>query len=338
MQIWMLVVGVALVALAVYDAVSTTLASSSAAGPVTGRVGRGLWSLARRLAGGPRSPVLTVAGPVILLTTIIVWVLLLWIGWWCVFMADGDAIVSASTLEPASWSERVYYTAYTLFTLGNGDFKPTGAVWQIATGLSVANGLGLVTMAITYVIPVMTAVTERRQQASSIHGLGATAQGILVNAWDGESLRFLDQPLLRFAEDVNRTAQRHLTYPILHFFHSKDRSDEFAVSVTAFDEALTIVSLAVDEEARPHSAAVSAARHAIGRLLMIIEASFHDAAPQPPPPPDLEPLRRAGVPVVDDHRFHTALAEVDGRRRVLYGFATGSTWPWDAAAETVSPS
>lgn len=327
----MLIAGVALIALVVYDAISTTLVASSAAGPLTARVGGGVWWLARRLGAGPHSRTVTAAGPTILLMTIVAWMSMLWVGWWLVFSADVDAVVATASGRPADAWDRVYFAGYTVFTLGVGDFRPSGRVWQFATGLSVANGLAMVTLAITYSIPVVTAVTERRQQAATMTGLGSSAQELLVSAWDGSSLRFLDAPLMNFADDINRTAQRHLTYPILHFFHSPDRTDEFAMSVTALDEALTITLTAIPEAARPHSAAVKTARAAIGRLLGILEASFHDAAEQVPPAPDLTPLRAAGIPVVDDAVFHGRLGEHDERRRMLLGFATNSGWPWAGA-------
>ncbi|MBW3561971.1 MAG: two pore domain potassium channel family protein [Actinobacteria bacterium] len=276
---------------------------------------------------------MTLAGPIVLVVTVVLWMGLLWVGWSLVFGADASSVVTTSTERPAGNWDRVYYTAYTLFTLGNGEFKPSGAGWQIATGLAVANGLGLATLAITYMIPVMTAVTERRQQGATISGIGTSAQDLLVHAWNGDDLRFLDQPLLRFAEEINRTAQRHLTYPILHFFHSRHRSDEFAVSIATLDEALTIITVAVDDAVRPHPAAVRAARRAIGRLLGIIQASFSEVADRPPPPPDLQPLRDAGLPVVDDERFRQLLSRYDERRRALYGFTTGSTWPWREAVD-----
>ncbi|MBW3663679.1 MAG: two pore domain potassium channel family protein [Actinobacteria bacterium] len=335
----MLIAGVALIAVVVYDAISTTLVANSAAGPLTARVGGGLWWLAKRIGAGPHSRIVAAAGPAILVTTILIWMSMLWVGWWLVFSADVDAVVATASGRPADGWDRVYFAGYTVFTLGVGDFRPSGRVWQFATGLSVANGLAMATLAITYSIPVVTAVTERRQQAATITGLGSTAQELLVSVWDGSSLRFLDAPLMSFAADINRTAQRHLTYPILHFFHSPDRSDEFALSVTALDEALTITITAVREDARPHAAAVKTARAAIGRLLGILETSFHDAAEHVPPAPDLTPLRAAGIPVVDDALFHDRLAVHDERRRILLGFATSSSWPWAGAVVTsVEPS
>jgi hypothetical protein len=40
-------------------------------------------------------------------------------------------------------------------------------------------------------------------------------------------------------------------------------------------------------------------------------------APSGPPPHDLAPRRAAGVPLVDDQRFHAELRRLDRRRRAL---------------------
>lgn len=331
MQVWMLLGGIVIVAAAVVDALSTTLAASSAAGPITARVGGGCWRLLRRLAGGPESPVMAVAGPATVLVTVGAWLLLLWLGWTLVLASHPDAIVASATGTPAGWWARAYFAAYSLFTLGLGDYIPAGAPWQIATSLALINGLGLTTLAITYLIPVVSAVTERRQQASTIAALGQDAQSIVLNAWDGSTLRFLDQHLLLISQEILRTAQRHLSYPILHFYHSRSRSQEFAVSVAALDEALTMIEHATDEAVRPHRAAIRMARNAIRELLAIIESTFHEPADQTPPPPDLAPLRSAGIPLVTDPEFAARIDELDDHRSRLLAFVVGSTWPWDAA-------
>ncbi len=138
----MLALGAAIVAVAVLDALSTTLAASTAAGPITARIGGGLWRLGRRLASGPRSALMVVMGPAIVVATVATWLLLLWIGWTLVFVADPSAVVSATTREPADWWARSYFAAYSLFTLGLGDYVPQGAPWQLATSLALVNGLG----------------------------------------------------------------------------------------------------------------------------------------------------------------------------------------------------
>ncbi len=86
-------------------------------------------------------------------------------------------------------------------------------------------------------------------------------------------------------------------------YHSRSRQQEFAVSVAALDEALTIISQAVDPAVRPHPGATTAARNAIEQLLAVVESTFHEPAGEVPPPPDLSGLREAGIPVAGDHEF-----------------------------------
>lgn len=55
------------------------------------------------------------------------------------------AVRDAANGEPAGLVDRLYFTGYTVFTLGNGDFKPGSGIWQIATGAAAGTGLFLVT-------------------------------------------------------------------------------------------------------------------------------------------------------------------------------------------------
>lgn len=97
-------------------------------------------------------------------------------------------------------------------------------------------------------------------------------------------LHYLEDRLFNFAEEINRIAQGHLTDPILHFSHSGHRVDEFAVSLTALDEAMTILQFGVNEGG-PHPQAVGSTRRAVKRLLKIVNANFHEATDETPPVP-----------------------------------------------------
>lgn len=159
MSLVTIVAGLGLLGVLAYDALSTTLGMTTPAGPLTARTARRWWQLARRLARGPHSLLLSVTGPFILVMTFTTWVLLLWAGWTLVFSAVPEAVVSSASGAPADTLSRIYFAAYTTFTLGIGDYVPQGGVWQLATSLSVISGLALTTTAITYLVPVVTAVT-----------------------------------------------------------------------------------------------------------------------------------------------------------------------------------
>ncbi|MFC6757040.1 ion channel [Halomicroarcula sp. GCM10025894] len=118
-----LLAGLSLLCLAIADLLWTTLWVEGGAGPLTARAMRWTWH-GVRLVGHRRRHLLTVAGPVVLLLSITLWLGLLWAGWTLVFAGVEDAITDTLGPGPISWTERLYFVGYSLFTLGNGDFAP----------------------------------------------------------------------------------------------------------------------------------------------------------------------------------------------------------------------
>ncbi len=321
----MLVVGSLLLAVVFCDVVATTLSTGAAAGPVTARIGPGWWRLARRLARTATSPLIVVSGPVVILLTLGVWLALLWGGWALVFSADPDAVVSTSTQTPASGWSRVYYSAFTVFTLGVGDYIPNGQPWEVLTGVAVLSGLGLTTLAITYLVPVVSAVTARRVQAITIAGMGPTSQDIIISAHRDHGFDHLDHRLQTLSDQMVQTAERHLSYPVMHYFHSADRDVDLRVQLYALDEAVSLLQHAVAPDVAPHPAVLEGVRHAVQQV--IHRATDEPAGGDPPPPPCLTPLREAGIPAVEDDTFATRLVDLAPHRRRLLSFARESLWP-----------
>lgn len=328
----MLAVGVLLLAAVSYDVLSTTLSFGSAAGPITSRVGRAWWEVARRVARGPESPIMSSTGPVVIVLTIGVWLAMLWGGWTLVFSADPDAVLSSSTRTPAAGWSRLYYAGFTVFTLGVGDYIPNGRPWEVLTAVAVMSGLGLTTMAITYLVPVVSAVTARRVQANTIAGLGPTPQDIVIGAHRGHGFDYLDHRLPSLADSLLETAERHLAYPVLHFFHSGNRHVDLRVQAVALDETISILQHGVDPASAPHPQTLESVRHAVSQL--ILRATGEPADGPPPPPPDLSRLREAGISTVSDETFAERLAELEGHRRRLASFANESLWAVPTEAET----
>ena len=79
-----------------------------------------------------------------------------------IFASADSALVDTVSSRRISWPVPLYFTGYTIFTLGNGDFTPTGAFWQLATVLATASGVLFVTSSVTYVLSVLGAVTQKR--------------------------------------------------------------------------------------------------------------------------------------------------------------------------------
>lgn len=322
----LVVLGFAILATVMVDALLTTVAVSNVAGPVTGNLTHGLWTLALRWRS---HRFLRLAGLLIALTAVAVWFAALWLGWSLVFLADVDAVVSTDTGRPAGAWDRVYFAGYTLFTLGSGEFIPQGAVWQLLAIVALVNGLTMVTLWITYLIPVTAAATGKRRLAASIASLGERPDAILMSAWDGRGFAPLEPHLVSLMPMVALLAEQHLAYPVLHYFHSVHRYTALAPMIASLDEALTMLEFGVAPRHRPPQFAYHPLRDAVSHFLDTLFSAFIIPEPDPPPPPSLERLRDTGIPTVDDEEFEAAVSKLAQRRRLLRALVDNDGWTWE---------
>ena len=322
--------GLALLALAFYDLVKTTLGQGG--GPLTNRITATAWRLA--LAVHRRRPahsLLTTAGIGAVLLVLVLWLTLVWGGWTLIFSAGESAVVWSETQRPATVAERSRFAAYSMVTLGMGDFEPEGGAWKLATALAAASGFSLLTLSLTYLTPLVGAATARRQLGLYVTALGSNPTGIVRTAWDGESCRGLEPHLQNLTPMIALLAERHLTYPALHYFHARPRAAA-AIGIAALDEALTLLRDACPAARAPSPALVEPARRAITALLATVAEANAEAVPEPPPAPDTADLRGAGVPLVDGVELARRLASHRERRRLLAAFVASDGWSWQDVA------
>ena len=326
----LVVTGGLLIAIALLDVAWTAVAAGSGAGPVTGPVTGALWRLA--LAYHHRRPshaLLSFAGVAVVFSVLAVWITLVLLGWVLVFTASDGAVRAAHSGTPADLVARVYFVGYSVFTLGNGGFSPGAGTWQIATVLATATGLVLVTLSITYLVPVASAVAQSRQLASYISSLGPTSAEIVRRSWTGSGFGSLSQHFVSLAALIHGTRQHHLTYPVLHYFHSGDRDSAVAPALSHLSGALQLLRHGVPAGARPDPAALDTLDAAIGSYLSTLSSAYIRPGDDSVPPPALGDLRLAGVPTVDDDTFAEATPATRERRRMLAAFLRNDGWPID---------
>lgn len=297
------------------DFVWTTM-SLDDAGPVTRRASWLLWAgfrgASRRLA---KPALISAAGPVILLSTLMGWIVLLWIGWTLIFVAYEHAILSLPEMEPASFWGRVYFTGFTISTLGIGGLMPGGAFWRVLTAAAALNGLVVITVGITYLLAVLGAVVERRQFAAHLAALGAAPHEILIRAWDGHSFKDLATHFSTLIPGLLLQTEKQLAYPILHFFRAEQASRAAGPAIAKLDDTLTLLEHGVVPEKRPPEALIRPLRVGIDTLLDNLTPAYICPTDQAPPAPRLAPLRAAGIPVVDDATFERRVRQLADRRR-----------------------
>ena len=321
------VLGAAVLGVTIVDLLWTTIWVEGRAGPVTTRLMAWTWNGLRRISGRD-SRLLQLSGPLVLVVSLTTWIALLWAGWTFVFAGAADSVVETGGSGPISWADRLYFTGYSLFTLGNGGYAPQGSVWQIVTVLTTGSGMLFITLIVTYVLSVLGAVTQKRSFASSVSGLGETSESVVRAGWTGERFSGFDLPLNTITTQLNELTVNHMAYPILHYFYTADQRYATVVSVVVLDETLTILRVGVPTENGPDRAIVTSARSSVDNYLEMVDATF-SAADDAPPKPDMASLREAGVPTVSDAEFADSVDELSDRRRDLLGLidADERYWP-----------
>jgi hypothetical protein len=162
--------------------------------------------------------------------------------------------------------------------------------------------------------------------------MAKAAADIVVGGWTGE--RFspaFSQHLAGPAEEVAHTAERHLAYPVVHYFHSPDPESAAPLAVARLDDALLLLDGAVSDSVRPDPSAIRPVRRAVDRYLSAAGSSAGPGRSAVPPVPDAQPLRSAGIPLVPAADFLRRAAEESDRRSRLAELVRSDGWSWPKA-------
>ena len=306
-------VGTMVLVAALSDLVTTAVAPSLHGGWLTRWLGIAIWDGARRVLRGSRR-LLQLTGLGLVLGLVGTWIFSLLVGWTLVLHGAAD-LRATSDGAPADWWDTVYFAGYTLSTMGNGDFAPSDTISQLLTVVAAVTGLLALTMAITYLIPVMRAASDRRELAATIHAIGTSPAQIAERLWpDGETGQH-DDIVFQLGQGVRRMTQAHSSYPVLHVLRARNRELAVAPNVAALDEALAHV---VGEEPQSARLPERMVHEAITSLLDALMASFVRVDVESTPPP-------AGL---DDG----VVARAERRER-LAAWCYDDGWTWEQAMQ-----
>ena len=336
MSVFLLVLGLFILAVISSDVLVTTL-TLRGGGFLTDRFSSWLWHGATKIHRyHTNHRLLAAIGLLLVLGMAFLWYFMTWVAWSLIFNSFQDAIINSSNSEPASVWGRIYFTAYTLTTLGRGDYQPQTTFWHLLTGLAAANGFFLVTLSIAYLFPVVSAAIQKRSLAMYISSLGGTGDTILTNTWNGKDFGNLDQHLIALAPLIIGLSEQHLAYPVLHYFHTRERSRCLPLSLAALDEAMTLLQYAIPPNNRPDPAALNTARRACAAFIKTLKSDYIVPADSEPPLIPLQLLRERGIPIVSDRNFVLATGHLNKRRRLLLSLVRNDGWTWDAVASSIT--
>lgn len=326
MDLLYLIVGMVIITFTLTDFIWTTLWVDGGAGPLTRTLTTAYWTLHKQ-ASRNHSTLMSLAGPMILVFTLATWIFLLWAGWTFIFASSG-MIVDTKDGGPLSWLEYAYFAGYLIFTLGNGEFAPDDGIWQIVTIFATGTGMLFITFGVTYLLQVLSAVSEKRSLASSISGIAKDPASFVNASWNGKNFDNLDLLLDTFANELSHSVSQYNAYPVLHYYRSSTHDRSLPVNIVVLDESLTFLQYGIPNEIQPNTLLMQELSSTITSYLDTLHSSSIDASAVLPPHQVLATLDKA-IPTVEPESYATAIESLEWRRRKLLGLLemTGEQWP-----------
>lgn len=331
MNYFLFVLGVIIVILVLTDVFVSTLAPRGT-GFITERLRAGVWRFFHFLCKGDgKNKLLNYAGMFTVTAWLFGWLAMLWIGNAFIYLSDYQSVVVTNTKISASPLEKVYFVGYVLSTMGNGDFSPNGDGWKIYTSVISFSGFIIITMGITYLVPVLSAEMQRRKVSIYIHSLGTSPNDILLNAWNGKDFTRLSKHFTTLTDSIIEQAQNHVAYPVLHNFHSHLQREALAINLVSLDEALTVLMLYVNDNIQPHKHDIYPLRFAITDYLATLSTAFIKPSRNQPGTVQLNDLKEYDIPLKQENtETRMKLEKLRFRRKLMLGMLENDGWHWSS--------
>lgn len=250
------IVGAGIVLLALIDVFFTVLYPRSGRGILSVPLSRGIWRLFRCLATTaiPRhkDQLLSYAGPTIIIAIVVTWVLLLLIGFALVFWSSlGSAVQASEGATPTDFITALYFSGYSLTTLGVGDIVPKTNIYKLLVVLEAVIGFSVLTLTLTFLQSVYSAFISRNTFALSLHHrtvrTGDAAEMLARLGLSGD-FSSAHQEIDNMAKGLINLLESHHSYPVLNYF--RFRAAYYALPRMTFltMDTATLIKSALNEE------------------------------------------------------------------------------------------
>ncbi|WP_035992471.1 potassium channel family protein [Leptolyngbya sp. KIOST-1] len=255
MAIFLQLAGTGLVLVSLVDIFLTVLHPRSESNLLSIPVAQVVWYLFRAGAQGPlkrRDRMLSYGGPTIIVTLIGVWVLLLLLGFaLIVWPGLGGGIQAQQGETPTDFVTALYYTGFSLATLGTGDLVPQGATYRLLMILKSLLGFSVFTLVLSYVLSVYNALTCRNTFALSLHHRSAdtaNSANLLAHLAAGNDTRSLQQNTASIAQNLMQLLELNNSYPLLLYFRYRQTYYALPRVIYLAIDTATLVKTALDQD------------------------------------------------------------------------------------------
>ncbi len=248
--------GIGLLALVFYDVYATILRATKRPGPISENLNRGLWWAAtrvtRNLSRRWRHRVLTAIGPLLLPFLIALLIILLITGFALIYLPRLATVFKVDDAAHASQIFQAYYfSGVTFLTIGYGDILPVSSATRVIALIEGATGLAIISLAITYLLTVYSALERKRTLALKFYHQarqGADISGFVASHFARGRFHSLTESLREATRDLQELLESHLEHPVIHFFHPPEVYKGFPRALFVVLETVAILNAHLDEK------------------------------------------------------------------------------------------
>jgi hypothetical protein len=244
-----------------------------------------------------REQIYSIYGPLSLLLLLLLWAILLIVGFGMFYFSMrspfGDALLLHTNSPWAQFGTDLYVSGTTLFTLGLGDVVPHSLLARALIIFESGVGLGFVALVIGYVPVLYQAFSHRELSVALLDARAGSppnaAELLRRHAFEGS-----EEALIDLLEEWERWSaeilESHISYPILCYYRSQhDTQSWLAALVSILDTCALLISVVEGTHSRQAQLTFVMSRHAlidIGEVFGVLERTSGT-----PPDPDRLPSK-----------------------------------------------
>jgi hypothetical protein len=318
------VLGAALMLLTLIDVFMTVLYARAHGGVIAHTVSKVVWRVFRgvgRLAGKHEADVLAFCGPAVLVMLLLSWALMLMLGAALIIWPELPNGIHASSGEtPRDFVTALFAAGNSLSIVGAGAYLPhTTAMRALYLFNSIA-GASVLSMTLTYLMQVYTALLQRNSFAFSLHLLSAeTDDAVELICGLGPHGDFSSgaTTLGDLSSELAYIKETHHLYPVLFYFRFREPFYGVSAFTSTALDTTTLIRSALDEERHgvlQASGSIGQLERSALSLVRTLQRTFLSGEPEGAHEPDaaaraawrrhfdsaLVRLRRAGISVSDN--------------------------------------
>lgn len=247
--------GILLILIILLDIFLTVLYARIGTSIIGSRIGRLVWAFfveASSAFGSRRGTVLSICGPVILVLLVGVWALGLTLGAALIMHPElGTSIRATNGETPTDFVTAMYAGGTSMAIVGASDFTPHTSPTRLLFLFNSLIGMSVMSLTLTYLMQVYTALQRRNVLAMNIHFLSmCTGDAAELLARLGPRGQFSGgyTNLSELGVEMTQSKEAHHFYPVLFYFRFSDPYHSVSRSTLVALDTVSLIKSALDDQ------------------------------------------------------------------------------------------